>query len=157
MSRYNTSTQGDSPFFDSDGFWYVPYQLQVHMKNVVRRVCRRPPPRGPRSARLCGDHLPQIRPGHMSCLFHSVTRQLDLWRNGSASDSRSEGCVFESRWVHFLTFCFFVGLLRVQNIEVKRRIQKTAFCLSFYASERAGELVKCIKHIAPCPSIASDI
>lgn len=26
--------------------------------------------------------------------------QLDLWRNGSASDSRSEGCVFDSRQVH---------------------------------------------------------
>ena len=25
----------------------------------------------------------------------------DPWRNGSASDSRSEGCVFDSRRVHF--------------------------------------------------------
>ena len=27
---------------------------------------------------------------------------MTLWRNGSASDSRSEGCVFESRQGHYL-------------------------------------------------------
>ena len=33
----------------------------------------------------------------------------DPWRNGSASDSRSEGCVFDSRRVHFyeIFFLFF--------------------------------------------------
>ena len=35
--------------------------------------------------------------------FH---RQETLWRNGSASDSRSEGCVFESRQGH--NFFFFL-------------------------------------------------
>ena len=35
-------------------------------------------------------------------------RHLTLWRNGSASDSRSEGCVFESRRGHkiFHNFLF---------------------------------------------------
>ena len=28
-------------------------------------------------------------------------RKVDPWRNGSASDSRSEGCVFDSRRVQF--------------------------------------------------------
>ena len=37
------------------------------------------------------------------------TSQLTPWRNGSASDSRSEGCVFESRrgQVHFFRFLLF--------------------------------------------------
>ena len=30
-----------------------------------------------------------------------------LWRNGSASDSRSEGCVFESRRAQFFPFFLF--------------------------------------------------
>ena len=30
----------------------------------------------------------------------SAGRQLGLWRNGSASDSRSEGWAFESLWPH---------------------------------------------------------
>ncbi|CAK9178729.1 unnamed protein product [Ilex paraguariensis] len=34
-------------------------------------------------------------------------RQVDPWRNGSASDSRSEGCVFDSRRVQFLLFAIF--------------------------------------------------
>ena len=37
------------------------------------------------------------------------------WRNGSASDSRSEGCVFESRRgqpAFFAFFCFFEGNLK---------------------------------------------
>ena len=35
--------------------------------------------------------------------------QVDLWRNGSASDSRSEGCVFDSRQVHILNvFAIFI-------------------------------------------------
>ena len=32
---------------------------------------------------------------------------MTLWRNGSASDSRSEGCVFESRQGHDTFFFFF--------------------------------------------------
>ena len=35
---------------------------------------------------------------------------MTAWRNGSASDSRSEGCVFESRRGHYL-FDFFFPLL----------------------------------------------
>ena len=37
--------------------------------------------------------------------FISGPHKLTLWRNGSASDSRSEGCVFESRRGQ-LDFCF---------------------------------------------------
>ena len=37
---------------------------------------------------------------------------LVLWRNGSASDSRSEGCVFESRRDHIITF-YSRSLLRL--------------------------------------------
>ena len=32
---------------------------------------------------------------------------VDPWRNGSASDSRSEGCVFDSRRVQFQFFLIF--------------------------------------------------
>ena len=43
---------------------------------------------------------------------------MDPWRNGSASDSRSEGCVFDSRRVqiykfHFI-FVFFPPLIFVK-------------------------------------------
>ena len=41
-----------------------------------------------------------------SCARFSM---VTLWRNGSASDSRSEGCVFESRQGHL----FFLNLLQV--------------------------------------------
>ena len=41
------------------------------------------------------------------------------WRNGSASDSRSEGCVFESRRGHinfpFLLFVTITSFLLIQN------------------------------------------
>ena len=33
------------------------------------------------------------------------------WRNGSASDSRSEGCVFKSRRGHILGYSYFHNLL----------------------------------------------
>ena len=37
---------------------------------------------------------------------------MGLWRNGSASDSKSEGWAFESLWPHFLTVLYgFVGSL----------------------------------------------
>ena len=44
-----------------------------------------------------------------------VTFRMTAWRNGSASDSRSEGCVFESRRGHYLfifIFHFFLPFLR---------------------------------------------
>ena len=34
--------------------------------------------------------------------------ELTLWRNGSASDSRSEGCVFESRQGQYAFLVFIV-------------------------------------------------
>ena len=34
---------------------------------------------------------------------------MDPWRNGSASDSRSEGCVFDSRRVQFPAVVFVLG------------------------------------------------
>ena len=43
----------------------------------------------------------------------------ELWRNGSASDSRSDGWAFESLWLHFCLFSGgrFLGMLR-DKIEV---------------------------------------
>ena len=39
---------------------------------------------------------------------------VDPWRNGSASDSRSEGCVFDSRRVQFpFYFYFFIKRRRI--------------------------------------------
>ncbi len=37
-----------------------------------------------------------------------LRHQVTPWRNGSASDSRSEGCVFESRRGHEMTFFEFI-------------------------------------------------
>ena len=34
---------------------------------------------------------------------------MGLWRNGSASDSRSDGWAFESLWPHFFMFAFANG------------------------------------------------
>ena len=39
--------------------------------------------------------------------FHDVNNKA-LWRNGSASDSRSEGCVFKSRRGHFFFFFSYI-------------------------------------------------
>jgi hypothetical protein len=45
---------------------------------------------------------------------------VDLWRNGSASDSRSEGCVFDSRQVQsttsFFPFFFFFFLKHILGL-----------------------------------------
>ena len=42
-------------------------------------------------------------------LFRHVVH-VDPWRNGSASDSRSEGCVFDSRRVHANSEFYFFQL-----------------------------------------------
>ena len=36
------------------------------------------------------------------CCFGKAQWHVGLWRNGSASDSRSEGWEFESLWPHFM-------------------------------------------------------
>ena len=47
-------------------------------------------------------------PGVVGILpFATLHEHKGLWRNGSASDSRSEGCVFESRRAH--TFVNILG------------------------------------------------
>ena len=38
------------------------------------------------------------------------------WRNGSASDSRSEGCVFESRRGQYFPFLFIYLFLHIQSL-----------------------------------------
>ena len=43
-----------------------------------------------------------------------------LWRNGSASDSRSEGCVFESRRAHVFVHAFFYWILMVKRLKGKK-------------------------------------
>ena len=53
--------------------------------------------------------------------------QLTPWRNGSASDSRSEGCVFESRRGH--RFLVAVHLRRRKNILPPMRIELMTFGL----------------------------
>ena len=50
-----------------------------------------------------------------------------LWRNGSASDSRSEGCVFKSRQGHSL-FTTNVKVDIVDNRKIKRQ-RKRALCI----------------------------
>ena len=52
----------------------------------------------------------------------------DPWRNGSAFDSRSEGCVFDSRRVHFYIprYCVVIGMVLV-----------LLFCKIKYLSTRA--------------------
>ena len=49
--------------------------------------------------------LPLVLNSVLALVFPVVT----LWRNGSASDSRSEGCVFESRQGHL----FFLSQIQV--------------------------------------------
>ena len=54
-----------------------------------------------------GEQQVQMRQACALCkaLFGKPARSVDwttgLWRNGSASDSRSEGWEFESLWPHF--------------------------------------------------------
>ena len=52
----------------------------------------------------------------------------DPWRNGSAFDSRSEGCVFDSCRVHFYIprYCVVIGMVLV-----------LLFCKIKYLSTRA--------------------
>ena len=42
-----------------------------------------------------------------SMKVRAILSEVTSWRNGSASDSRSEGCVFESRRGHNFFFFFF--------------------------------------------------
>ena len=58
---------------------------------------------------------PQKQDLYNIVLILQLTSSRTSWRNGSASDSRSEGCVFESRrghscffgvYLHFYCFCF---------------------------------------------------
>ena len=43
--------------------------------------------------------------------FSFIEATMTPWRNGSASDSRSEGCVFESRRGQILFYYFHFGIL----------------------------------------------
>ena len=45
---------------------------------------------------------------------------MGLWRNGSASDSRSEGCVFESRRAHVFILSFFLLNLSAKSLLKKK-------------------------------------
>ena len=55
----------------------------------------------------------------LNTLKFKVVCELTLWRNGSASDSRSEGCVFESRQGQycFATFLFSTFTFLQQSME----------------------------------------
>ena len=46
---------------------------------------------------IATKHNPDKQAFLMFCYQESLISSLTPWRNGSASDSRSEGCVFESR------------------------------------------------------------
>ena len=53
--------------------------------------------------------------------MRDMINQVDLWRNGSASDSRSEGCVFDSRQVQFsLLECGFHFMWRSDFFGVEK-------------------------------------
>ena len=56
-----------------------------------------------------------------------TSHNLTPWRNGSASDSRSEGCVFESRRGH-KSFCFFPAKM-TKKILPPMRIELMTFGL----------------------------
>ena len=45
------------------------------------------------------------------CRIHIVISHTTPWRNGSASDSRSEGCVFESRRGHIVFYIILSNLM----------------------------------------------
>ncbi len=51
-----------------------------------------------------------------------------LWRNGSASDSRSEGCVFKSRQGHLI---FNFVLVKVNVVAVPHKFQEHLIALIF--------------------------
>ncbi|AES64951.1 hypothetical protein MTR_2g033610 [Medicago truncatula] len=57
---------------------------------------------------------------------------MDLWRNGSASDSRSEGCVFDSRQVHYPFLCsFLTENASLEQGPDRKRLRKRALRLFF--------------------------
>ena len=71
------------------------------------------------------------------------------WRNGSASDSRSEGCVFESRRGHM----FFIYLYRIQSrkgsvfdIQIFWTIFPSDFLETFKKDEKPNFLNKIAQH-----------
>ena len=47
-----------------------------------------------------------MSPGKLSDILSDSMKVMHVtaWRNGSASDSRSEGCVFKSRRGHFFSY-----------------------------------------------------
>ena len=51
--------------------------------------------------------------GQTGWLISSYSNMRTPWRNGSASDSRSEGCVFESRRGHH-RFCFNLSKTKIK-------------------------------------------
>ena len=63
---------------------------------------------------------------------------MDLWRNGSASDSRSEGCVFDSRQVQFYffsnysIFILFFKILLKRNKTKQNKLSKSQICFFLF-------------------------
>ena len=65
---------------------------------------------------IATKHNPDKQAFLMFCYQESLISSLTPWRNGSASDSRSEGCVFESRRVQNLVlFDCENGLKSIMN------------------------------------------
>ena len=71
-----------------------PGAFAARLTNQLIARLRRPNPASCRDSILHGNNYDPV----------SSRDQGTLWRNGSASDSRSEGCVFESRQGHFFLF-----------------------------------------------------
>ena len=68
-------------------------------------------------------------------LFELLTIQLTPWRNGSASDSRSEGCVFKSRRGHAFLFISFKNPVHLQvmlTLTNFQLINQKRFCFNQY-------------------------
>ena len=72
-----------------------------------------------------------------------------LWRNGSASDSRSEGWEFESLWPHLYISWAFV----LKHIERVTRDQRDAqFCWTLWRTDERHEDATILKLSAgPAP------
>ena len=70
-----------------------------------------------------------------------------LWRNGSASDSRSEGWAFESLWPHLTNF------ITHQQPRTKQEIHSNVYC-----DERDHDRLpnnQCVAHVGKCAHAGS--
>ena len=61
--------------------------------------------------KYCQTYVKMIKTVCILQIIHSMQKHMTPWRNGSASDSRSEGCVFESRRGQIILLHLFLKLI----------------------------------------------